>query len=265
MKSESLLFGTKEWAPHTFNYISGCSNDCVYCYAKEMAIRFKRKSADSWRIEEPVSLEKRSFGKRNGTIMIPSSHDITVSNLDKSVEVLSALLESGNNVLVVTKAHPRCIDRLVTVFESHRANMEIRFTVGSANSTVLKIWEPGAPSFEERLEALRRAFDARFVTSVSCEPLLDEDFDTLYAQVAPFVTTAIWVGKMNAAYRRVRVNVDGAFDERYLDALVASQSDEKILELYRRYRNKPDIAWKESIKKVALRHGVWSDESANGS
>lgn len=261
MQPGSLPFGTKEWAPHTFNYISGCSHDCVYCYAKEMAIRFKRKSADSWRIEEPVSLEKRSFGKREGTIMIPSSHDITVSNLDRSVEVLFALLESGNKVLVVTKAHPYCIDRLVTVFESHRADMEIRFTIGSPDSSVLRVWEPGAPSFEERLEALRRAFDAGFVTSVSCEPLLDEEFDTLYERVAPCVATVIWVGKMNAAYRRVRVNGGGAFDEHYLDALVASQSDEKILELYYRYRDAPNIAWKESIKKVALRHGVW----ANGS
>ncbi len=260
MKSEPIPFGTKEWAPHTFNYVSGCSNDWVYCYAKEMAIRFKRKSAETWHNEEPVSLTKRSFAKRNGTIMIPSSHDITLSNLEQSVAVMTKLLNSGNNLLVVTKAHPLCIERLVQEFAQYRANIEMRFTIGSAESLVLRTWEPNAPSFEQWLEALRLAFDAGFATSVSTEPLLDEHFEELYAQVEPFVTATIWVGKMNSAHRRVHINSNGNFNERLLDALVASQSDEKILSLYERYRDDPKIAWKESIKKVLIRNGLDTEE-----
>ncbi len=259
MKSERIPFGTKEWAPHTFNYVSGCSNDCVYCYAKEMAIRFKRKSAETWHNEEPVSLTNRSFAKRNGTIMIPSSHDITVSNLEQCVEVMEKLLQSGNNLLLVTKAHPICIERLVKEFVQYRSNIEMRFTIGSADSLVLGTWEPNAPSFEQRLEALRLAFDVGFVTSVSAEPLLDEHFDELYAQVAPFVTETIWAGKMNSAHRRVHINSNGNFDERLLDDLVASQSDEKILSLYERYRDDLRIAWKESIKKVLIRNGLGAE------
>lgn len=260
MKSEPIPFGTKEWAPHTFNYVSGCSNDCVYCYAKEMAIRFMRKTADTWHIEEPVSLAKRSFAKRNGTIMIPSSHDITVSNLEQSVAVMAKLLSSGNHLLLVTKARQLCAERLVKEFAHYRANIEMRFTIGSADSSVLRIWESNAPSFEERLEALRLAFAAGFATSVSAEPLLDEDFDALYTQVVPFVTDTIWVGKMNGAHRRVHINNKGNFDERLLDALVASQSDEKILTLYERYKDDLKIAWKESIKKVVIRNDPCIEE-----
>jgi len=259
MKSEPIPFGTKEWAPHTFNYVSGCSNDCVYCYAKEMAIRFKRKSAETWHIEEPVSLTNRSFAKRNGTIMIPSSHDITVSNLEQSVAVMAKLLNSGNHLLLVTKAHPLCIERLVKEFVQYRDHIEMRFTIGSADSSVLRIWEPNAPSFEQRLEALRLAFDAGFATSVSTEPLLDEHFDELYAQVVPFVTETIWVGKMNSAHRRVHINSNGSFNERLLDDLVASQSDEKILALHERYRDNSKIAWKESIKKVVIKNGLGAE------
>jgi len=36
MDKEEILFGTKEWAPYNFNFMSGCSNDCTYCYAKEI-------------------------------------------------------------------------------------------------------------------------------------------------------------------------------------------------------------------------------------
>lgn len=60
MAEEKLPFGTKEWAPYNCNFMHGCSNDCVYCYAKEMSIRFKRKTSETWKVEEPASLEGRS-------------------------------------------------------------------------------------------------------------------------------------------------------------------------------------------------------------
>ena len=41
------VFGTYEWAVKNFNIVSGCSHNCKYCYSKEMAIRFKRKTPDS--------------------------------------------------------------------------------------------------------------------------------------------------------------------------------------------------------------------------
>jgi DNA repair photolyase len=34
--------GTKEWADKTVNCCTGCSHDCLYCYAKGMAVRFKQ-------------------------------------------------------------------------------------------------------------------------------------------------------------------------------------------------------------------------------
>lgn len=46
------VFGTKEWAVFNENLISGCEHHCHYCYAKEMAVRFKRKSPENWRKEE---------------------------------------------------------------------------------------------------------------------------------------------------------------------------------------------------------------------
>ena len=35
-------FGVEEWAKHSANCFYGCSHDCQYCYAKSMAVRFKR-------------------------------------------------------------------------------------------------------------------------------------------------------------------------------------------------------------------------------
>lgn len=251
--TKPFQFGTKEWTPYTYNFVLGCSNDCVYCYAKAMMIRYKKKQVDTWNLEEPVDLSKRSFGKKDGPIMVPSSHDITPTNIDLAVEVIEKLLKNENELLIVTKPHIECIKRLVDCFQEYRSLIRFRFTIGSSDSNILSIWEPNAPSFEERLESLKYAFHHNYSTSVSCEPLLDDDFDSLYGLVQPFVTDAIWVGKMNNAARRVQSNTAKTFDVALIDDLLASQCDEKILTLVQRYQDNPKIQWKESIKKVLLK------------
>lgn len=253
-----LAFGTKEWAPYNFNFMNGCSNDCAYCYAKDMAIRFKRKTPESWKVEEPVKMGKKSFGKRKGPIMVPSSHDITPGNIDLAVEVFGKLLASGNELLVVTKPNLECIKLICDTFAGE--NIRFRFTIGSVDDAVLKLWEPGAPCFADRLESLRYAFGKGFSTSISCEPLLDEKFDDLYRQVEPYVTDSIWVGKMNMARKRVRDNTEGCFPMGAVEKLIESQRDEKIIGLYRKYKDCPKIQWKESIKKVVLTHNLASTE-----
>ena len=45
------IFGTKDWTASTVNCCTGCANNCRYCYAKGMAIRFKRLTAEEWPIE----------------------------------------------------------------------------------------------------------------------------------------------------------------------------------------------------------------------
>ena len=254
MKSHKLLFGTKEWAPHNFNFMNGCSNDCVYCYAKDMAIRFKRKTSDSWSDEQPVSLVGKSFSKKDGAIMIPSSHDITPGNIEVAIQVMDKLIANGNELLLVTKPHFECVKRIVDTFKENKDQIKFRFTVGSANSEVLKLWEPCAPDFEERLESLKYAAKAGYSTSISCEPLLDNQFDVLYEKVYPWVNGSIWIGKMNMASKRVKTNTAGTFPQEKVSDLLKTQTDDIIITLFNRYKDNPMIEWKESIKKVAISH-----------
>ena len=259
MKNSELKFGTKEWAPFNFNFMSGCSNDCVYCYAKDMAIRFKRKTPDTWKTEEPVDMSGKSYSRKSGDIMVPSSHDITPGNIEVAMPILEKLISNGNNLLLVTKPNYICIKRIVDTFMDWKNQLKFRFTIGSADSSVLKLWEPGAPDFDERLKSLKYAFENGYSTSISCEPLLDEHFDVLYEKVSPYVNGSIWIGKMNSAVKRVRDNTAGTFSMEKVSELVESQSDEKILDLFLRYKDNPIIEWKESIKKVALSHGYEID------
>jgi DNA repair photolyase len=253
LDNSELLFGTHEWAEENCNFINGCSHDCMYCYSKEMAIRFKRKTPGTWKDEEVRSkcLNKK-YALRKGTIMFPSSHDITPKFLNETLHILNNILEYGNNVLIVTKPHMECIQKICESFINYKDKILFRFTIGSSSNNVLKFWEPGAPAFEERLECLRHAYEHGYQTSVSCEPMLDKYIDRLIDQLLPYITETIWIGKANFLIKRMRTN--GISDKESFHAaeeLYQWQNNiDNIFKLYRRYCDNPKIKWKESIKKV---------------
>jgi DNA repair photolyase len=244
--------GAGEWADVRLNLISGCSNDCLYCYAHESAERFRRRKGRDWKNEEIVSERSVETIKRyTGRIMYPSTHDITPEHLEESLTYIERILVAGNRLLIVSKPHLECIRAICNRFHSYRDKITFRFTIGSANSAVLKFWEPGAPDFAERLASLKYAHSQGYATSVSCEPMLDLEIDKVIDQVLPYVTDSIWLGKANKL--RSRLTLNGHKNDETLRRaaeLLSWQSDANIWALYERYRDNPMIKWKESIKIV---------------
>jgi DNA repair photolyase len=196
--SRKVTLGTKEWADSNVNCYSGCSNDCRYCYAKKMAIRFKRKTNDNWKVMElNQKVIEKGYLKRKGRIMFPSSHDITQNSIKACLIVLEKILKAGNNVLITSKPNPSCIKKICTDLAKYNHQIQFRFTITSYDNDSLRFWEPGAPLYEERLSSLKYAFKSRFKTSISIEPFLDADPYILVDQLIPFVSESIWIGKMN--------------------------------------------------------------------
>ena len=256
-QSKKSAFGTKEWADYNINASSGCASSCRYCYAQSMAIRFKRKTPDTWK-EEVVNQKavEKNYRKRKGVCMYPTSHDITPGTLDASLVVLKKLFEAGNDVLIVTKPHYEVIVRLCDELKEFKDQFLFRFTIGSSDSSVLKFWEPGAPSFEERISALEYAFENGFNTSISMEPTLDLHPEKVIEKVYDYVTNDIWIGLPNKLNQRLKMNGYGD-DEQVMKAsaeLQKGQSDEWVIGLVEKYENDPKIRWKDSIRKVIINH-----------
>ena len=249
--SKKYVSGTKEWASHSVNIQQNCEHDCLYCYAKTNAIRFGKATVTSW--GTPVINWKAVNQKRNklnGTIMFPTAHDISPLNIEACIAVLLKLLEAGNKVLIVSKPHLECVEALCTALTAYKKQILFRFTIGSANDAVLSFWEPHAPGFMERCHSLAYAFGQSFETSVSCEPMLDNNIEAVIEEIYPCVTDAIWIGKPNKLLLRTQMN--GA-DENIL--LAAKQwlsiyTDEFIWQLYNKYQGDDKIKWKDSIKQV---------------
>ncbi|OHD25685.1 MAG: hypothetical protein A2Y38_00380 [Spirochaetes bacterium GWB1_59_5] len=253
MSEKKRPTGTREWASTSVNVMQGCAHDCRYCYARADK---RRPHAGPWTTEQAdIKSLNRKYGKRQGTVMFPTTHDITPDNLLFTIPVLRRLLEAGNHVLIVSKPHWEAVDTMLNQFQAFRSQVLFRFTIGSTHDETLQLWEPGAPLYEERLRCLAGAFGRGFATSVSMEPMLDteeNDIVSAFQAMVPFVTDCIWLGKMNHALERLTAN--GFGDDEALKnaalALVISQCDERILALYSRLKDEPKVKWKESIKQV---------------
>ncbi len=243
--------GTKEWAVANIDCCTGCSHGCRYCYARyDAVVRKKTVEAADW--EKPVvRIEdvERDFPLYLGQVMFPTTHDIFPSNLQACAQVLERLIASGNMVLVVSKPHPDCITYLCRRFAKARNQILFRFTITANDDKILRFWEPAAPSYEERMESLRHAFQMQFQTSVSIEPILDsKNVVQLVEDLSPLVTHSIWLGKMNKIAKRVVC--DSKEMEQELQRIRRGQTQEKIAQIHGRIQDNPLIRWKESIKEV---------------
>ena len=251
-KSGKKAFGTREWAKTNVNIQSGCEHDCLYCYAHSMSAQYKRSAAKNW--SAPVLRHKdvsKNYPKRSGTIMFPTTHDITEFNLSECQTVLKKMLAGGNDVLVVSKPHLKCVKALCKELKDYKAQILFRFTIESADPAVLSFWEPNAPSYRERLSCLKWAFQHGFKTSVSCEPMLDGNIQRVIDATRPFVTDAIWLGRVNNLRLNLALNAPrNRAAHAKADELLALQTDAWVKALYETHKHDPLIKYKDSIKAV---------------
>jgi DNA repair photolyase len=246
------ISGTTEWAEKNVNILLGCQNGCRYCYARAQAMRFNRlKNYKDWGTtyhylrEDMLEKTWRPTDKR---IMFPSSHDIYPEILDECVTVLGKILAAGNDVVIVSKPSLECIKRLCHEFQEYQSQIVFRFTIGATDDKILSHWEPNAPSFKERLAALKWAFRKGFATSVSCEPLLDAPkVKKLFDRLKPYVTDSIWIGKMNL----IRNRVDALVSNEEIERIEAGQTPEAIGQVYEQLKDEPLVRWKDNYMQEA--------------
>ncbi len=247
---EKSITGFREWAKYSVNCCSGCSNDCRYCYAKGMAVRFKQLKMEEWKLEK---IRQKDVDKKqklyDGRVMFPSSHDITLGNFDACMVVIEKLLVAGNELLIVSKPRLSCIQAICDSFEDFQNKIIFRFTIGARDNEILSFWEPNAPTYAERKDSLKYAFEAGFETSVSVEPMLCADSVVeLVNDLENFVTNTIWIGKMNYLKKNIPLMDDEVCQA--IRVIEDGQSDENIFKIYSKLKSNSLVRWKESIKRV---------------
>jgi DNA repair photolyase len=245
-KHREITSGTREWADHNVNCIKGCFNNCRYCYAKLMAKRFGRCKEATWKdmVINNSAVEKR-YRKYEGRVMFPSSHDIIdrPDVKDACLKVISKLLDVGNEVLITTKPRLSITREICNKYGQYKSQIQFRFTITSKDDYLLSFWEPNAPRFEERFESLKYAYENDFKTSVSIEPFLDYDPQTLIRMLSPYITESIWLGPMNY----IPSNGIPDANKHFYAEVRNNYRTERLREIYEELRDNPLIRFKDSI------------------
>lgn len=242
-------FGTRELSDQSFNTMSGCSNDCRYCYAAQAALEkgFLKSRADWKKEREFLAIDVRNIKRGAGTVMFPTRHDIHPYDTRRVTVAITELLSTGNNVLLCTKAHLSSVREICHAFQDQRERISFMITITSLDERLCSFWEPGAPPPVERLAALRFAFEKGFRTNVICEPMLAGPGGAIdvYGAVNPYVTDNIWFGKMVFPEKRVDMSQPGNAEA--VAEILRLQSDRKMEFLYHQLNGLPKVCWKGSI------------------
>ena len=264
----------QDWVYQTVSCYDGCSNDCIYCFAKGDAVHQKhRLTIDEWKKEQlrPHDV-KEKYNLFDDPIMFPGTHDITTANFETCFAVLNRLLIAGNRVLIVSKPRLELTTKICDDLKEYRKNMLFRFTICSMNDEILSFWEPNAPSYKERKKSLKYAFDAGYRTSVSIEPILDsEHVEELVNDLSPYVNHSIWIGTMNhiwymdtdesaaktdAGILRARRNTEYYGEAKSqkirerIEKINKGQSVESLKKIYAKLKDHPLVKWKYDIKEA---------------
>ena len=161
---------------YTINPYIGCEHGCTYCYARFMK-RFTGHR-EKWgefvdvKINAVSLLQREIKKKRAGRVWISGVCD-PYQPLEKKYELTSGCLEILSRyrwpVTIQTKSPLvlRDID-LVRKFKE----IEVGFTITTADENIRRIFEPSSPPIEERIKALEKLHSAGIETFAMIAPLL---------------------------------------------------------------------------------------------
>ena len=255
------------------NIFKGCENDCHYCYAKPGIGKWCRVSEGEWHL---MKLNPNQYDVEpdlhDGMVGFSSTHDIVPDpseNFDATLIMLGKLLRAGNDVLIVSKPYPECIERICQASEFYKDKILFRFTIGAMDDKILSVCEPNAPKYSKRKKSLDIAKKYGFETSVSMEPILDIDnVETIIEDLKPLVTEVIWLGTINhigkirataeRTYQRALKTNDKAKQDnvkaflKVFSEITDKQTPKKLAALYETYKKDPKVMWKgDAMKTIA--------------
>jgi len=178
IERKTLLYKTGvEYGDYTINHLLGCSHGCKYpCYAFLMAKRFGRvKSYEEWIAPKIVSnaleLLKKEIPKQK--TKIKSVHLCFTTdpfmygydNVSKmSIEIIKMLNDAGITCTALTKGI------LPIELADLSDKNQYGITIISLDEAYREKAEPGAASYEDRINSLRVLHDKGCKTWVSVEP-----------------------------------------------------------------------------------------------
>jgi DNA repair photolyase len=175
IKAKTILSKSQIY-DYAVNAYVGCGHQCLYCYAKFMK-RFTGHP-EPWgtfvdvKVNAAELLAREVKRKHKGRVWMSGVCD-AYQPLERKYQLtrrcLEILVEQGWPVTIQTKSP--LVLRDIEILKSS-ADAEVGFTITTAEEKVRRIFEPGAPPFMKRIEALGILRAAGVRTFVMVAPML---------------------------------------------------------------------------------------------
>ncbi len=170
------ILSKSQISDYAVNPYVGCSHACVYCYAKFMK-RFTGHR-ENWgefvdvKVNAAELLAREVLKKKVGRVWISGVCD-PYQPLERKYgltkQCLAILVARGWPVTVQTKSP--LVLRDIEILKK-AADIEVGFTITTADERMRKIFEPGAPPTAKRVEALEKLHAAGIRTFAMVAPIL---------------------------------------------------------------------------------------------
>lgn len=200
IQAKSILNRSKIY-DYCLNPYTGCQVNCRYCYARLFMRRYSGHK-EPWggfvdvKVNAPELLRKQLLRAKRGTVWISSVCD-PYQPLEKKYRLtrrcLEILAKAQFPVNIQTKS--ALILRDLDILEKF-VEIEVGMTITTSDETIARMFEPGASSVKERIEALQRIHKRRIPTFVFVGPLLPGGPDKLVADLEGKVDK-ILIDRMN--------------------------------------------------------------------
>ncbi|MCJ7769973.1 radical SAM protein [Candidatus Bathyarchaeota archaeon] len=175
IRAKSILSDSKVYT-YTVNPYTGCQHGCSYCYAR-FTKRFS-KHMEPWgefvdvKTNAPDLLELEIQKKKCGRVWVSGVCD-PYQPLEKKYELTRrclSILQQHNWPVTIQTRSPLVLRDMDIIKEAK--DFEVGFTVTTADDETRKLFEPHAPSINDRIRALNELHMAGIRTFAMIAPVL---------------------------------------------------------------------------------------------
>ncbi len=217
---------------YTVNPYIGCSHGCRYCYATFM--KKYTGHPEAWgafvdvKVNAPLLLEKQLSRAERGTVILSSVTD-PYQQIEAKYKLTRACLIALSNydfpVEILTKS-PLVLRDMDVIIKC--GQIEVGFTITTDDDGIRRIFEPRAPSIEERIRALEVLRHKGIRTYVFVGPVLPMHPDTLVQKIRPYAHR-VMIDSMNYPSKTI-----GVYRAHRLDQWLRPDYVTSVIEVLRR-------------------------------
>jgi len=170
------ILSTSKIYPWVINPYTGCQHGCSYCYARFM----KRVTGhrEPWgefvdvKINAPDLLRREITKKKRGKVWVSGVCD-PYQPLEAKYKLTRQCLEilARNYWPVIIQTRSPLVLRDIDIIRGGQ-DFEVGFSVTTADDSIRKLFEPGAPPIEDRIQALDELHKAGIRTYAMIAPVL---------------------------------------------------------------------------------------------